>query len=267
MSPGPDGSARPYGGNAFTRPPYRVGVPEGHLLHHHARRQREGLLGATTISSPQGRFDAAAVDGQLTSVDVHGKHLFHEWSSGAIVHIHLGKRGLFLEGPPPADPARPQVRMRVVGPRLVSDLIAPLVCEIVDAAGREAQFASLGVDPLHPDADRSAALTAISSTGSAIGAALLDQSRISGVGNALRADVLNLVGLHPRVPADAIDEQDLDRLWDTLVEVMERSARTGSIDHTVYRRERCARCGTAVVTEEVGGRTTYICPFHQPEPA
>lgn len=245
---------------------YDEPMPEGHLLHHYARRHRAGLVGARQITSPQGRFDAAAVIGQLERVQAYGKHLFHEWGGGAIVHVHLGKQGVFLDGPPPATPPRPQVRMRVVGPRLVSDLVAPMVCEILDSAARDRIIAGLGVDPLRPGADPAAALAVLGETRRPIGAALLDQSVIAGVGNALRADVLNLAGIHPAVAGTALHDEDLVRLWRTLVAVMERSADRGAIDHTVYRLERCSRCGTPVQQGKVGGRTTYVCPYHQPPP-
>lgn len=238
-------------------------MPEGHLIHHHARRHRDGLLGAAVISSPQGKLDVSPVQGRLTDVEAYGKHLFHRWSGGAVVHVHLGLRGIFLDARPPVPPPRPQVRMRVEGPRLVSDLIAPLLCEVTDETGRRGIVDRLGPDPLREDADRNAALVALASTGRPIGAALLDQALIAGVGNALRADVLNLAGIHPLVPADTIGDEGLLRLWETLTDLMQRSAAAGTIPHTVYRREDCSRCHAAVVTLEVGGRTTYVCPTHQ----
>ncbi|MBW3658453.1 MAG: Fpg/Nei family DNA glycosylase [Actinobacteria bacterium] len=239
-------------------------MPEGHLLHHHARRHRAELVGAAEVTSPQGRFDAERVQGRLVDVDVHGKHLFHLWDDGAVVHVHLGKRGLFLEAAPPAAEPRPQVRMRVVGPRLVCDLIAPMVCELTDAGGQSAIVQGLGPDPLRPDADREAALDAIGRTSRAIGTVLLDQSVLAGVGNALRADGLNLAGIHPATPASSLEPSELEHLWDVLTDLMRRSAEDGRIPHTVYRQDRCTRCGTPVVTSDVGGRTAYHCPRHQP---
>ena len=239
-------------------------MPEGHLIHHYARRQRDGLVGAVTLSSPQGRFDARAVKGRLVDVEAYGKHLFHRWDAGAVVHIHLGMQGVFLDGPPPAAPPRPQGRMRVEGPRLVSDLIAPRICAVTDEDGRQRIIDAVGPDPLRPDADRDRVLATLADSSRAIGALLLDQTVIAGVGNALRADVLNLVGIHPQTPAAALRAGQLAQLWSVLVDVMHRSADAGSIDHMVYRLERCARCGTPVETPEVAGRTAYVCPRHQP---
>ncbi|MFA9444498.1 Fpg/Nei family DNA glycosylase [Egicoccus sp. AB-alg6-2] len=234
-------------------------MPEGHLLHHLARQHRDGLLGAREVSSPQGRFDAAAITGVLEGVEAHGKHLFHGWSDGMVVHVHLGKQGLFVHHdiPPPAP--RPQVRMRVVGPRLASDLIAPLLCEVVDEAGQEAVVAGLGPDPLRADADATVALSALRATTSPIGAALLDQSRISGIGNVLRAEVLHLVGIDGERPASALSDADAEGLWQALVDLMRRSAEAGEIPKTVYRRERCTLHQAPVHTLTIGGRTFYRC--------
>lgn len=234
-------------------------MPEGHLLHHLARQHHDGLIGAREVISPQGRFDAAAVTGVLEHVDAHGKHLFHRWSDGAVVHVHLGKQGLFLhhDVPPPAP--RAQVRMRVLGPRLVCDLIAPLVCEVVDEAAREEVVAALGPDPLRADADAAAALAALRGTSSAIGAALLDQSRIGGVGNVLRAEVLHLIEMDGERPASALSDGEAEELWEALVDLMRRSADEGEIPRTIYRRARCTLHDAPVRTLPVGGRTFYRC--------
>jgi endonuclease VIII len=242
------------------------GVPEGHLIHHHARRHRAGLVGAERISSPQRRFPAHRVTGRLVDVDAHGKHLAHRWSDGAVVHVHLGKQGVLLDGPSPPPEPMPQVRMRVEGPALYTDLIAPMVCEVLDEDGWEAVRATLGPDPLREDADVDRVLAALVATSSPIGVALMDQAILAGVGNALRADVLNLVDVHPATPSDRLDEGRRRRLWDELVALMRTAAEAGAIPHTVYRQERCPRCGTPVQTGDVGGRTAYWCPLHQPPP-
>lgn len=234
-------------------------MPEGHLLHYLARQHRDGLVGARQVTSPQGRFDAAAVTGVLEHVEAYGKHLFHRWSDGAVVHVHLGKQGLFLHHDlPPPDP-RPQVRMRVLGPRMASDLIAPLICEVTDETGRDAVFAGLGPDPLRTDADAAVAMAALRATASPIGAALLDQSRIGGVGNVLRCELLHLIGLDGERPAASLSDTEGEQLWQALVDLMRRSADDGAIPKTVYRRARCSSHDAPVRKLEVGGRTFYRC--------
>ena len=51
-----------------------------------------------TVTSPQGRFveGAAAVSGRaFTKASAWGKHLFHHYQGGRVVHVHLGLYGAF----------------------------------------------------------------------------------------------------------------------------------------------------------------------------
>jgi endonuclease VIII len=262
-------------------------MPEGHLLHHHARVHRTGLTGPLAVTSPQERFvdEAARLDGQaLTRVEAHGKHLLHVFAGDEVVHVHLGMRGLFLHHPVPPPPARPQVRLRMVGGALAVDLIAPLTCELLDSRGRAALLDGLGPDPLHDDADAAAVRRRFAATRTAVGALLLDQSVVAGVGNVLRAEVLYLAGVHPATPAAALDDATFARLWRTLVAVMRRAAEEGRIitveapagadrsavdqadGRFVYKQDRCRRCGAPVERLTLGGRQAYVCPREQPAP-
>jgi endonuclease-8 len=140
-------------------------------------------------------------------------------------------------------------------------------------------MAGLGPDPLRPDADRVAAVAALGATGRAVGAALLDQAVIAGVGNVFRAEALHAVGRHPATPGRDLDRAVVEQLWDVLAAMMARAVDEGrivTVDATdpaavpeaearrVYKRERCYDCGAPVVVGEVGGRTSYHCPVEQP---
>jgi endonuclease-8 len=115
-------------------------VPEGHTLHRLARLHQRRYAGAPVrVSSPQGRFAAASVDGQqLRQATAWGKHLFHHYVGGATVHVHLGLYGKFTEWPRSADEAMPEpvgaVRMRMIGAEYGTDLRGPTVCEVIDEA-------------------------------------------------------------------------------------------------------------------------------------
>ena len=76
-------------------------MPEGHTLHRLARlHQRRFGRAPVMVSSPQGRFvdGAAAVNGRvLKKASAWGKHLFHHYEGGRVVHVHLGLYGTFTE--------------------------------------------------------------------------------------------------------------------------------------------------------------------------
>lgn len=259
-------------------------MPEGHLLHHYARRMDAAWRGERLVAaSPQGRLDVSSIDGGVAeAVEAHGKHLFVHFDGGRVVHVHLGKQGVYLLGDVPAPPPRRQVRLRLTGGTLNADLIAPLQCRILDEDGRDEVVAKLGPDPLRADADPEQVRAAIASSSRPIGALLLDQSVVAGVGNVLRAEVLALERMDPGMPGRDLSPYGFERLWSALSWLMEVSARDGRIlplagedpeeratvdeaeTRLVYRQAHCRRCGTGVQVWQLDGRTAYACPNCQP---
>lgn len=102
-----------------------------------------------------------------------------------------------------------------------------------------------------------------------VGAAVLDQSVWSGIGNAWRAELLFLTGLDPG--ARDIGAEAAGRLWDTAVRYLALGRDAGQVvsdpdapdERWVYKRERCRRCGAAVRTWTLASRTAYACPADQ----
>ena len=106
-------------------------MPEGHTLHRLARLHQRRFAGTPlSVWSPQGRFtDAAMVDGLvMTKASAWGKHLFHHYEGGPIVHVHLGLYGTFREMRTPMSAPVGQVRMRLVGAEYGTDLRGPTAC-------------------------------------------------------------------------------------------------------------------------------------------
>ena len=245
-------------------------MPEGHLLHRHAREHAEALVGqALRVSSPQGRLDTSALDGRvLERVEAHGKHLLDRFEGGLAVHVHLGMRGLFLRYDDPSVPPRGGTRLRLAG-TVAFDLIAPTTCEVLDAAGVARLFAKLGPDPLRDDADEDEAVRRLVSSRLPVGAAVLDQAVWSGVGNAWRAELLYLERLSPGA---RVDQEQARALWRRTAALMAVGRDAGQVvsdpdapdERWVYKRETCRACGAPVVQEQVGGRTSYRCSAEQP---
>ncbi len=247
-------------------------MPEGHLLHRTASELSADLAGeAVTASSPQGRFDAAPIDGcTVARAEAYGKHLLVHLQDAPSVHVHLGLRGLFLRYPDPAAPARNGVRLRLAGP-VAWDLIAPATCELLDAAGVARVVGALGPDPLRDDATTEQAITRLRAARGPVAAAMVDQAVWAGVGNAWRAELLFLARLDPGTPASSLSEQQAAQLWELTARFMALGRDAGQVvsdaaapdERWVYKRETCRSCGAPVRTAQVRGRTSYSCPVEQ----
>lgn len=262
-------------------------MPEGHTIHRLALDHRRALAsGPLSVTSPQGRFAAAArlLDQRvLEQVEAYGKHLFYDFGGGDLIHVHLGLFGRFLHHPPPPPEPRPTVRLRLSGLRATFDLVGATECRLVDPAVRQAIFARLGPDPLRPDAEPEEAWRRLRRRRIPIGVALLDQSVISGIGNVYRAEILNVHGIHPEIPANLVSREQFDSMWCTLAGWLRHGVKDQVIITVeprelgkarsrivkgealwVYKKDRCRRCGGPVRRWDLSGRWAYACETCQP---
>jgi len=267
-------------------------MPEGHTIHRVARDHGRLLVGRRlTVSSPQGRFapDAARVDGAtLEAIEAYGKHLFHHWSTGEVGHIHLGLFGKFRvhrgEAPEPKGAVRMRVSTDDEAEPVTIDLRGPTACTIGSPDDREAILARLGPDPLRADSDPESAVGRIHRSRRAIGALLLDQSVIAGIGNVYRAELLFVHGIHPERPGSSCTPEEIRSLWDTAASMLRAGVSAGrivTVDRAelglpsgkriprgeatyAYGRRSCIRCDSTIRSADVGGRRCYWCPTCQP---
>lgn len=267
-------------------------MPEGHTIHRAARDHDRDLTGRRVlVSSPQGRFDVGALvdttgHAQLRHVEAHGKHLFYVFETDHIVHVHLGLFGKFYRRRSPAGPPRPTTRLRLGGEAITIDLVGPTACEVVTPAERLAITSRLGPDPLREDAEPARFFAEVARSKAPIGALLLDQRRICGVGNVYRAEVLHMLRIHPETPGTAIPSATVQAMWRLLVGLLRRGVEEKRIVTTrgltlakprqrvprsesthVYRRATCLTCGAGVVASTLRARTVYYCPACQPPSA
>jgi endonuclease-8 len=265
-------------------------MPEGHTIHRLARGLRRTLGDrAVDASSPQGRFAAGAdlIDGaRISRSEAWGKTLFVRFGTGPtarVLHVHLGLIGKFREVGVPAPEPRDTIRLRLANDGGTWDLAGPSTCAVITPAEQRAVTAQLGADPLRARPDVAAARRRLARSTKPIGAVLLDQRVIAGLGNIYRAEVLFLCGIHPMRPADRIDDHDFTRIWDESGRLLRIGVRTGRIITTdpleigrprsrmrpddtlyVYHRDRCRRCEAELRTVELAGRPMQYCPVHQP---
>ena len=272
-------------------------MPEGHTLLRLARHLDAAFAGrALRVSSPQGRFtdSAARLDGsRLVEADSYGKHLFLTFDEGWLVHVHLGLYGSFRISAGVEEVPEPwgQVRLRLVADdergRSFADLRGATRCELVSDAERDAVLARIGPDPLKPDAVPDRAWEKVRRSRRGIGALLMDQSVLAGVGNVYRAEVLFRHRIGPWREGRTLRVGQFRAIWADLAVLMAAGVRSGRIEtvraedkaaararprrrrtgmHYVYRRdgEACLHCGTTIRTAEIAARNIFWCPRCQP---
>ena len=267
-------------------------MPEGHTLYRLAREQSLLFAGrAVHVTSPQGRFAAGAalLDGRvLDEVFSYGKHLFAVFGPETL-HVHLGLYGSYTTGTGVPPPPKGALRMRWTaegpgGDGVWTDLRGPTACDVLGDDEVSAILARLGPDPLRPGTDGTGAHRRIRGSRTAIGALLMDQKVLAGVGNVYRAEVLFRHGVSPFRPGRDVDADLWARMWSDLVLLMRAGVRMGRIVTTrpehrsrrggavrlsdaryVYRRTDlpCRICGTGIRTEVMVGRNLYWCPVCQ----
>ncbi|MDY6794532.1 MAG: bifunctional DNA-formamidopyrimidine glycosylase/DNA-(apurinic or apyrimidinic site) lyase [Actinomycetota bacterium] len=112
-----------------------------------------------------------------------------------------------------------------------------------------------------------------------IKSALLDQSRVAGIGNIYADEMLHRAGIHPLRRLDSIGPRETERLYRAMKEVLSDGIALGGStisdyvdlegergnfqeEHRVYRREGlpCPMCGDTICRIRVGGRSSYFCP-------
>lgn len=263
-------------------------MPEGHTIRHLATVLSYGFVGTNVkTTSPQGRFkeESDALTGRvMTNTSAHGKHLFLHFDED-IVHIHLGLYGWFKLRKQKQQQVKDTTRLRIENDEYVADLSGPTKCELI-APGRVAEIkAKLGPDPIHEDADPEQAWAKIYKSKKTIGGLLMDQSVIAGIGNVYRAEILFLNKLSPFVLGKDLEYEKFQSIWKDSVHLLRLGAEDGKIKTVdekhliahgvelhgctqysyVYKRtgNDCLLCNTAVLSDNLDGRTVYWCPSCQ----
>ena len=267
-------------------------MPEGHVLHRAARLQGRRFRGKPVrTSSPQGRFadGAATLNGQtITGIDALGKHLFYRFDEGDILHVHLGLFGKFRVRSLPAPEPSPNARLVMETETDQLHLAGPTACELITPEEEDDLRARLGPDPILDPTDGADELgRRLSRRSISIGAALLDQKVVAGIGNVYRSELLFLAGIHPLTVAKSLAAWATDDIWRRSVVALKDGEKMGRIVTVlpdemgvesprelkrgdrlyVYKRTGapCRRCAEPIETANADGRNVWWCPVCQPE--
>jgi endonuclease-8 len=263
-------------------------MPEGDTILRAAMRLHAALTGRT-VTAFRSRLNELAlaarrhrvVGSTIDAVEARGKHLLMRFSTGDALHTHMGMTGswhLYRPGSPWRQ-AEAKARVVLEAGDVIAVCFVPRVAELVPAAAEAGHpsLSHLGPDVLAPARDSAPGVTGLRARGAdEIGAALLDQTAISGVGNIWKSEGLFLAGVDPFARVAELDEATLTRVVRAAMREMHRSVQAGKGEPEgqgrsrfwVYRRSGrpCRRCGTVIAMQRQGpmSRSTYWCPRCQP---
>ncbi|WP_295695766.1 DNA-formamidopyrimidine glycosylase family protein [Lapillicoccus sp.] len=261
-------------------------MPEGDTVYRTAHRLDQALAGQPLVLADLRWPELSTIDlvGRTTlEVVPRGKNILHRLSGGVTVHSHLRMEGQWRIEHTASLTARSLANLQIrallgaeaytaVGLRL-GDLHA------VPTSAEHTLVGHLGPDVLGPGWDPAEAARRLAASPTTIGAALLDQRNLAGVGTMYAAESLFLERLPPWTPAAELAPTAVASLVERAHLLLDRG-KEGAVQRTTGRGDRgewhfvhgrsgrpCLRCGTTVRVAMIGDapreRTMFYCPSCQ----
>ena len=248
-------------------------MPEGDTIHRVARRINLALagreIGMAEAPNPRSpvHHRADELHGRtLERAEAYGKHLVVEFSGDVVVHSHLGMNGRWRVSVDGDLITRSAWLAFGAGERAAAQTGGKLLRIVsLSRARNDPALAQLGPDPLRAGFDPEAAADRLRRMGAGreSGDALLDQSIVAGVGNAIKSEAFYSAAIDPARAVDSLGAEEATRLLVETQKIMRISVESGTRPHWVYRgdRKRCPRCGTRIEMRRQGdaNRSTYWC--------
>jgi endonuclease-8 len=213
---------------------------------------------------------------RVDEVISRGKHLLTRVGDHTI-HTHLKMDGSWHIYRPGARWRRPEWQARIILANAEWETVGFQlgIVVVLPRAAEDTVVGHLGPDLLGPDWDAAIALQRLLAAPDApVGAALLDQSVMAGLGNVYRNELCFLRGVLPTRPVGEVPQPEklIDLAHRLISANKDRTGRTTTgnlrgITSWVYGRDGkpCLRCGTTIVRGSIGDppRDTYWCPHCQ----
>ncbi len=226
--------------------------------------------------------DFASLRGRLKSLERRGKYLLFTFEKGRGLLAHLGMTGRFVRRPQGVPVPYSRARLHLDTGSVIhfadSRLFGRL--EPCDASRLYELDAvkALGRDPLVDGLTAAQLQEALGSSRQDLKVALMDQGRVTGLGNIHAAEALFRAGLHPARKPTSLTPEEWERLADAIHASLAFGLEEQQGEEPAYLEEgaenrflvygragtACARCGTPVESFTQGGRTTHCCPRCQP---
>lgn len=265
-------------------------MPEGPEIRRAADRLAEAVAGEPLVRAwfafpDLKRFEAKLVGARIEAISPRGKALLTRFDNGWTLYSHNQLYGVWKIAPAGTLPDSRR-SLRVALETADSAILLYSASDVSlwrsDEVEAHPFLRGLGPDVLEPALEASAVAARLLETrfrARALGALLLDQGFLAGMGNYLRSEVLFAARLAPRRRPRELSRAELARLAAALLDIPRLSYATRGIEPArgmrgdyltdtpegfrfqVFDREDapCPACGAAIVREEIGSRRLYLC--------
>jgi formamidopyrimidine-DNA glycosylase len=223
------------------------------------------------------------IRGRLEDASRRGKYLLLAFEHGRGLLAHLGMTGKFVRRPEGRVEPYSRARFHLDDGHVIHYRDTRLFGRLEPVPSSQLRelpvVRALGIDPVVDGLTAKSLARAVGRSGLDLKVALMDQTRIAGLGNIHAAEALFRARLHPaRKPATLRPEE-----WRRLAHAIRATVRfalesedSEEIEYVeepgtenpfkIYGRagEPCPVCRTRVQSFTQGGRTTHFCPSCQP---
>ncbi len=210
----------------------------------------------------------------------HGKWLFWEFSAQDALAIHLGMTGRLLVRAHRTSFPHEHLSFFFSSGYWISFCDQRRFGEIRYLLKREKDtlLLRLGIDPFSPSYTFERVRELLRGK-RRLKDFLLDQEKIAGIGNIYASEILFRSKLHPERRLDTLREEEKQRLFTLIPQVCEEAVRCqgtsirdfvggegekGTFQDCLFVYGRaglpCRACGTVIIRQVIGARSTYFCP-------
>ena len=245
------------------------------------------IIQPKNLNMPVNEFIEKIVSCRIDSVKPRGKWLLTELSDELFLLINLGMGGdlLFFEAGDEL-PKKYNFRMKFSddsGFTIYFSWFGYIHLVEKEKLKEHKMFGELGLSPLDEAFNLEYFRTLLKGRRGRIKSFLLNQRRVSGIGNVYVQDILFNARLHPNKKIEKMSNSEVKDLFDSISEVLSKSV---ELEGLAYERDfyghwgqfssqeflvgyktgkPCPVCSTTIEKVRIGNTASYICPKCQQE--
>jgi formamidopyrimidine-DNA glycosylase len=230
-------------------------------------------------------FNKFLIGEKIKHIDRLGKYLVFKLTNNKICLMHLRMEGKIFVEKANSDP-RKYLCVEISSSNSVLRFYDFRKFGTIHIYSNEKEFnnsipvSKVGIDPLNSKFNGQFLFDKLSKSNKYIKTALLDQSKVSGIGNIYADEILFRSRISPLRKANKVSKLEFNKIAKEATSVMKSSIKNGgttistfeSSNHKIgsfqskllmYGKKVCPVCGKPTVSIKVNGRGTHYCKYCQ----